>query len=252
MAKSWLVKFPRGNSEDDRTVLRNEANYLEVARALEFTVGEALYYEENALFIPRFDRETTADGLQRWGVESLYAMAGVAEYGKAEPHELYCHALAAYITDPETAITEYVLRDALNVAMGNKDNDGRNTAVIKRPGEGIGLSPIFDFAPMWLDPEGVARVTRWEDSATENAAQPIWGKVAESLSRWLPAKQLRPAMVSFGEHFEGLPELMDKQGIETALIDPLMKTIDGVVRNLKDAEVKTPSSKKSSKKRGPG
>jgi len=240
VAKSWLVKFPRGSREEDRTVLRNEAAYLEVARALGLTVGEALRYEKDALFIPRFDRQVTDHGLVRLGVESLYALAGVAEYGKALDHETFCEVLALYASDPKTVLTEYVLRDVVNVAMGNKDNHGRNTAVIKQHNGEIALSPLFDFAPMWMDPEGIARVTRWADNSIENAAQPIWGDVAEVLGAWLDAKELRTNLATFASQIERLPETMREHGVEDSLIEHLGKTIENTAQNLKDVQPKSP------------
>lgn len=53
----------------------------------------------------------------------------------------------------------YMLRDILNLALRNTDNHGRNAAVLRTGGQ-VGLSPIFDFAPMFLDPEGPGRGDR--------------------------------------------------------------------------------------------
>jgi len=44
--------------------------------------------------------------------------------------------------------------------MGNPDNHGRNTALQKRAGW-IGLTPLFDFAPMRLHPDVIAPSTKW-------------------------------------------------------------------------------------------
>lgn len=60
----------------------------------------------------------------------------------------------------EDLVIEMIQRDLLNIAFGNSDNHGRNTALIKRP-EAIWLSPLYDFAPMKADPEGIVRVTQW-------------------------------------------------------------------------------------------
>jgi hypothetical protein len=47
----WLVKFPRGSRTDERNqqVLRNEANYLEVARKFGIRTGEPMVYEDDVL-----------------------------------------------------------------------------------------------------------------------------------------------------------------------------------------------------------
>ncbi|MEJ2478234.1 MAG: HipA domain-containing protein [Desulfobacterales bacterium] len=63
----WLVKFPRGRRTDQRNqqVLKNESPYLEVARDFGIRTGEALVYEEGALFVPRFDRKVSNGRVER-------------------------------------------------------------------------------------------------------------------------------------------------------------------------------------------
>ena len=46
----------------NQQVLSNEASYLEVARKFGIRTGEPLVYEDDVLFVPRFDRKVT-DGL---------------------------------------------------------------------------------------------------------------------------------------------------------------------------------------------
>ena len=53
-------------------------------------------------------------------------------------------------------------RDVLNVALGNRDNHLRNTALQRFEDGTIRLTPLFDFAPMMLHPDGIARSSRWE------------------------------------------------------------------------------------------
>ncbi|MGK3141618.1 HipA domain-containing protein [Pantoea sp. C2G6] len=48
----------------------------------------------------------------------------------------------------------------LNIQFGNSDNHGRNSAILKKD-SGMWLAPIYDFAPMKADPEGVVRTTQW-------------------------------------------------------------------------------------------
>lgn len=57
--------------------------------------------------------------------------------------------------------TLYVKRDLANMIFGNTDNHGRNTAFLI-DGRKTRLSPIFDFAPMMIDPEGITRTVRWK------------------------------------------------------------------------------------------
>jgi serine/threonine-protein kinase HipA len=58
-------------------------------------------------------------------------------------------------------VTEYVLRDLLNLAMDNPDNHGRNMALQKDIDGTVRLSPLFDFCPMKIDPTGIRRSTEW-------------------------------------------------------------------------------------------
>ena len=155
----WLVKFPRGNRTDERNqqVLRNEAHYLEVARKFGIRTGQPLVYEGDVLFVPRFDRKVSDGRVKRLGMHSLYAVANIHGYGAAVRHDIYCHALAKVAADPIQELREYIRRDILNLALRNTDNHGRNTAVLRTNGQ-VRLSPLFDFAPMFLDPEGIVRV----------------------------------------------------------------------------------------------
>lgn len=197
--KHWIVKFPRGKSPVDLKVLCNEARYLEVARDFGLRVGQKLDRQGRVLFIPRFDRQQipaepsqgAALQTQRLAVESLYSLAGVAQYGAATSHETLCTALFNYLPSERHMATavEYIKRDLLNVVMGNTDNHGRNTAIIRERNGAVQLSPLFDFAPMYLDPEGIARVTRWHASR-ERAGRPNWRAVAEFFAPWVDTSVL--------------------------------------------------------------
>ncbi|WP_250460403.1 hypothetical protein [Microbulbifer litoralis] len=47
------------------------------------------------------------------------------------------------------------------------------------------LTPLFDFASMYVDPQGIARVCRWEEN-TETAGRLEWGLVLERYRDRLP------------------------------------------------------------------
>ena len=57
-------------------------------------------------------------------------------------------------------VFEYMRRDLLNQILGNSDNHGRNTSIL-RTEQGMSLAPIYDLAPMVMDDEGVTRTTKW-------------------------------------------------------------------------------------------
>ncbi|OQY44831.1 MAG: hypothetical protein B6240_09805, partial [Desulfobacteraceae bacterium 4572_87] len=203
-AKFWLVKFPRGLRTDGRNqqVLRNEAAYLEVARDFGIRTGEPLVYEEGVLFVPRFDRDVLNGRVERMGMNSLYALADIPGFGAAVHHDVYCRALARVASNPAGELREYILRDILNLALRNTDNHGRNGAVL-RTGAQTSLSPLFDFAPMFLDPEGIGRVSRWDNERP--GSQPEWGVICEKFKHLVPPGETRNWLADLSREVLRLP-----------------------------------------------
>jgi serine/threonine-protein kinase HipA len=233
--KFWLVKFPRGRRTDERNqqVLRNEAPYLEVARAFGIRTGEPLvYYKDGVLFVPRFDRKASDGRVKRMGMHSLYAVAGIPGFGATVRHDTYCRALAQVVTDPAREVREYLRRDILNLALRNTDNHGRNAAVLSTNGQ-IRLSPLFDFAPMFLDPEGIGRVSRWEDERPGD--QPQWAIVCEKLNYILDPVETRTWLANLGECVQRLPETMRSCRVDDDIIQRLTNWIDEVAAGLVEA-----------------
>jgi serine/threonine-protein kinase HipA len=215
----WIVKFPRGKTDADRTVLRNEAPYLEVARQFGLRVGAPLERIEDALFIPRFDRTIAGGAVQRHGLESLCSVAGIAEYGRRGDHAQFCKAISRHAADPKTEIIEYLRRDILNAALRNTDNHGRNTAFLKQEDGLAALSPVYDFAPMFLDPEGIPRSSRWEGELEPTIGRPSWGLIAQSLASVVKPDELQAVLLRDAEAVAGLPETMKGCGVEDQVID---------------------------------
>ncbi len=233
-AKHWLVKYPRGKQPTDYAVLRNERAYYEVARELGLRVGAPLQFDNNALFIPRFDRETSDNGVMRHGLESLCSLAGIAEFGASPSQNLLLDALARYSSCRDEDLKEFIYRDILNVAMGNTDNHPRNSAVIKTDKQ-VRLSPLFDFAPMILDDQGIARCCRWEGDA-EEAGRPEWGRVAELLQPYgIDSKLFRKELRHFAEKIILLPKIMQRHGVDEDLIERLQPRVDNVYQSLRRA-----------------
>lgn len=218
----WLVKFPRGRTEADRAVLRNEAPYYEVARRCGVRTGPPLEHLDDALFIPRFDRRVVNGRVERFGLETLASAAGQSEFGKRGSHLEFCKALALYATSPGEEIVEYVRRDILNTALRNTDNHGRNTALIKYPDGAVVLSPLYDFAPMFLDPEGIPRASRWEGLEPE-IGRPDWGGVAEALAPLHPLlrERLCELFAEMASMTGRLPDLLRDCGTEEEVIERL-------------------------------
>lgn len=215
----WVVKFPRGRTEADRTVLRNESPYLEVARRFGLRVGAPLELIEDTLFIPRFDRTVANGSVVRHGLESLCSAAGIAEYGRRGDHSLFCAAISRHGTDPKSEIMEYIRRDILNVALRNTDNHGRNTSFLKREDGFVALSPIYDFAPMFIDPEGIPRSSRWEGRLEQVIGRPAWGLIAQSLACIIDPDELLAVLWRDAELVARLPETMKECGVEDQVID---------------------------------
>lgn len=229
----WLVKFPRGKQESDRAILFNEAAYYCVAGKLGIRTYKNLLHESNTLFVPRFDRAVTKGKILRYGQESLYSLAGIAEFGKAVKNELLCEVIARYASNPEQEVIEFICRDILNVAMGNTDNHGRNTAMQYLPNGTAQLTPLFDFAPMILDDSGISRVCRWQNA--DNGGYPDWSSVVSdvaALEIGVTEDSLRTALQQFLLKFNNLPLYVEKCGVEQHLIRQIQGRIEQVKTSL--------------------
>lgn len=165
VTQHWLVKFPRGQMlADDEDILRAEGVFYETLADLGVHTIEGAELREGrtpSLWLPRFDRVIADGQVQRYGVESLYSLMGMIGDGARLQHMDVLTGINGYLdSDYDDVLVEYLLRDIINTAIGNTDNHGRNTAVIKRDGI-IHLAPAYDLAPMVLDREAVARTTVW-------------------------------------------------------------------------------------------
>lgn len=232
---SWLVKFPRGKKEADRLVLRNEAPYYEVARRFGIRTGKPLEYLDDALFIPRFDREARDGIFLRHGLETLSSAAGISEYGKRTDHAIFCAAITSFATDPKSDLYEYLRREILNVALRNTDNHGRNTSFIKYSGAKVMLSPLYDFAPMFLDPEGIARSSRWSADLEPTVGRPAWGKIISSLHPHLEKEEAKTFLSDHAEKTERLPDTMRVCGVEDKVIEGVAQRCAETASDLRDA-----------------
>ncbi len=233
--KHWLVKFPRGKKQSDQDILRNEGAYYSVAKKAGLYIGEKTIFDSNTLFIPRFDRKITRRGLIRFGLESLSSLSNITDFGIAIPMEKLCWVIAQFSSRPMEDIKEFIFRDILNVAMGNTDNHGRNTAMIKFDNGNIRLAPLFDFAPMFLDDQGIPRMCRW--TGAEYGGMPEWGKVADLLKDlYVDTKHLRTELAGFAETIIKLPEIMEHCGVDLWLIDRLIDRTNNVQISLNEAK----------------
>ncbi|VAW57631.1 hypothetical protein MNBD_GAMMA07-373 [hydrothermal vent metagenome] len=229
--KHWLVKFPRGKLQSDRRILFNEKAYYCIAKALGLRTHEALLHEKNTLFISRFDRKSQNGVVSYYGQESLYSLAGIADFGKPMTMESLCTVIAQHSTHPELELTEFIMRDILNVALGNTDNHGRNTAMQYLPNGLIQLTPLYDFAPMILDDAGIARASRWQKY--DNYGYPQWHKIAETMGDFdLNITDLKLKLIEIGEKLNRIKQIMETCQAEAEVIEIMSCRIKVVTEEL--------------------
>jgi serine/threonine-protein kinase HipA len=220
-------------------ILRNEATYQKVAQRLGLRVTPVLpEFTDGALLIPRFDRRHVNGMEVRLGVESLYSIAGVLDSAETTlRHHDALIALSGCVTRFDEEVLEYIRRDLLNIALGNRDNHGRNTAILKDTDGTIRLAPLYDFGPAFLDARAIARVIRW---AGEEPGRRDWNVVLENLatrfdeagvefSDW---ETVAANMRAFGRGLGELPALMDDCGVDASIIGQRRPEIDRLVREL--------------------
>jgi serine/threonine-protein kinase HipA len=228
-ARHWLVKLPRGGHETDYTVLRNEAAYLHVAKRCGIRTGGEPQFHKDMLFVQRFDRVVDQAGphhlLHRLHQESLASLAGIQGFGL--PTSLFdlAEAFRRHVADPVGETVEFIKRDILNMAMRNTDNHARNTAVQRLPNGTVQLTPVFDFAPMYMDREFITRGCKWRiDNGPELAD---WEEIIQKLSFHDAEKQtIAEKIKAFQPVIELLAETMQDCGVEPVIIDSCKANIE--------------------------
>ncbi len=186
--KHWLVKFPRGRaSELDQDILRAEgAFYAALCRCGINTILGAKLVEGRTptLWLPRFDRSIQQRKEYRAGVESMYCLNGMIGDGAKMYHEDVLASLKR-VTTPQVAfddvLCDYLIRDVINYAVGNSDNHGRNTSILKGH-QDIRLSPAYDIAPMVLDSDGISRATVWSRKSLKGLENPNYRTIIREFS----------------------------------------------------------------------
>jgi len=220
-----IVKLVRSNEPVDRLILEGEALYSRIAQEIGLNVSEPSTYAEGVLIIPRFDRKKKeGGGTVRLGQESLVSAIGVADFGHVGTHEAYIDVLRQYSANPFSDIVEYLKRDIANLALGNPDNHGRNSALSKHQNGTIRLSALFDFAPMRLAKEGIVRSTRWammRDGGRDHL--PDWKRIcAELMLDPAEHKALAAALSEFAEHLRLSPAMAKNMAAAPQVLERAM------------------------------
>ena len=235
-----LLKFPVPEAgKNAEVILRHEAAYQRVAAAIGLRVTDSLpEFNGGALLIPRFDRRCIGGTQVRLGVESLYSVAGVLDSTDAPlRHHEALLALAEFLTDFDTEILEYVRRDLLNIALGNRDNHGRNTAILKDTDGTLRLAPLYDFGPSFLDARAIVRVIHWDG---EDSRGTDWNRVLENLAthfeeadaRVVDWRAVAGAMHEFGRTLQRLPAVMVESAVDAVIIEQRRGEIEQLSRAL--------------------
>jgi len=134
-------------------------------------------------------------------------------------------------------ILEYFRRDILNLAMGNRDNHGRNTAILKDAEGSLGLAPLFDFGPSFLDARAIVRTMRWDG---ERSDQTDWNTVLSNLATRFDEADLvleapvaiAEALGAFAQELEHLPNVMRECGVDGFIVEQRRASIESLTRAL--------------------
>ena len=219
----WFVKFSRNKAnETDRTILRSEFCYYQALERIGVNVVscDGMRLEEArkpSLWMKRFDRRVDERGVTRLAVESVYSLADVTRPGSYMSHVQAVAALAdawsanGQQDDIPQMVAEYLRRDLINQILGNSDNHGRNTSIL-RDQTRLMLAPIYDLAPMVMDEEGVTRTTKWPDPI-ERAGEVDWLAACHSLAAWANPDQVFDGLRNDAQRLLALPDLLSDVGL---------------------------------------
>lgn len=228
----FIVKLPRGKSAIDKKLLRNEAAYMRVAQCMGLRTHGQLEHHADMLFIPRFDRLVVNGAVLRLHQESAASVAGIVGFDARPGQFELLHALRKVFTDKTGETIEFLKRDVLNLAMRNTDNHARNTAVQQIDGQ-VRLTPLFDFAPMYMDPEGISRAARWYHPDTKKELI-NWHDVIQSLDIGMEERrQIVDELGRFGDKLAALADIMRQAGVDDDVIDYLQMPVAEQVRQLR-------------------
>jgi serine/threonine-protein kinase HipA len=232
----WLVKMPRGRDVSDLTILRNEAAYLEVANSCGLRTAGKPILRGDMLFLPRFDRLHTPNrNVLRLHQETLASLAGCYDHGLMIPLFDLVEAFRCHVHDPVGEMIEFIKRDILNLALRNPDNHARNTSVQRLADGRVQLTPLYDFAPMYLDRDLIARGCRWKRDRGEISD---WNDIVAQLQTDEQGRdQILVALKTFAEKVENLPGVMASCGVDPFIIDDCKPSIENQYERLSKLKV---------------
>jgi len=220
-AKPYLVKFARNQrTQRDNNILRAEGVFYKVLPSiLQHTQIPTMdpdkihikdVDDHISLWLPRFDVFEQNGKLHRLGVESIYSIINAGP-GSAWDHfnvieKLWEKLQHSFAYTKSEFVTEYVIRDLLNVVFGNSDNHGRNISFIKKDSK-IYYAPIYDFAPMKADEEQITRLFKWGDGC-EIGGDISYQKIALRLQPYVSTETLLSSLRDIAKNLVNLHTLL--------------------------------------------
>jgi serine/threonine-protein kinase HipA len=254
----WFVKFARNRgTKTDQDILRSEYHYYKALQTLgiETVAAQGLALEEAtkpSLWMQRFDRQVTLQGVERFAVESIYSLAEITTPGSPMNHMEVIRLLAELWRDAGQVdqipdlVADYLRRDLLNKILGNSDNHGRNTAII-RDTASFRLAPIYDLAPMVMDDEGVTRTTKWPKEL-EKAGDVNWLGVCQALADIADPNNSLAALSDWSGSFErlrkdakrlmALPDILADSGLPDMTMNHPRVALKNLEQRLKEWDLK--------------
>ncbi len=244
-----LLKFPVPEAGPRAGfILRHEARYQRVAAQCGLRVTTELPTElpgapDGAVLLPRFDRRREGGREVRLGVESMYSICGVVDSARTPiRHDNVLIELAKHVTDFPTGFIEYVRRDLFNLALGNRDNHGRNTALLKEVDGTMALAPLFDFGPSFLDARAIVRAIRWDGEGPGGTQG--WPHVLDNLDMRFgeagldpPRGLMKQAIRQTLPQLEQLPTIMRDCGVDEEILELRAPDIGRLVAGLRETGV---------------
>lgn len=244
VTRHWFVKFSRNKAgKTDQDILRSEYHYYRALHTLgiETVQAEGLVLEEGSkpsLWMRRFDRRVTEQGVERLAVESIYSLAGVTTPGSYMNHLEVIQLLAQLWqragqgAQVQALVGEYLRRDLLNKILGNSDNHGRNTAII-RDASTLRLAPVYDLAPMIMDDEGVTRTTKWP-KAIEVAGRIDWENACTALAGIADPQTAFDSLRQDAKELLALPDILADSGLPAVTMNHPGIALKNLPQRLKD------------------
>lgn len=231
----YLVKYPRNKRTPiDCDILRAEFYFYRELKALGFDtidtdhmkLQEGDHYP--SLWLPRFDVAIMNGQTQRWALESVYSLLQ-RDAGSYLNHGECLRQLIDLIKNSHTVCEQnnlfdsqefikiWLQRDLLNIAFGNSDNHGRNTSLLRGSGS-LKLAPIYDFAPMKADPEGIARSTTW-GKPLENGGEYDFSAIVQSFDDLTDSALLLSQLQQTAHALLDLKTRLKQHGVPASILD---------------------------------